>query len=92
MAILGLFIAFTGNTLPKTLTPLSRLRCDPSRMQAVQRIAGWTWMLAGIGYAFVWLVAPIEVAKPASTALVVAALLIVLTQMLRLRRSSSDEA
>lgn len=34
MAIGGAFLVSTGNAIPKTLTPLSVERCDPTRAQA----------------------------------------------------------
>ena len=85
MAITGLFVAFMGNALPKTLTPLSRLQCDPGRVQAFQRFAGWTWVLAGVGYAIAWLVLPLDLARPVSMSLLVSAIVVVLIQMIRLR-------
>ena len=32
---------FTGNAIPKTLTPLAALRCDPARVQAFNRFGDW---------------------------------------------------
>ena len=48
MAIVGVFLAVTGNAIPKTLTPLATLHCDPAKVQEVQRLAGWIWALAGL--------------------------------------------
>lgn len=87
MAFLGLFLAFLGNSMPKTLTPLSALRCDAAKVQAMQRLSGWTWVLAGLAYALAWLTLPLELAKPVSTALIVGAMAVVVTQLVRLLRS-----
>jgi hypothetical protein len=86
-ALLGLFVAFTGNSIPKKLTPLSAMRCDGARVQAFQRLAGWTWVLGGIAYALVWLAMPMAIAKPVSMAVLVGSMVLVLTQLLRLYRT-----
>ena len=51
MAIMGVFLAVIGNAIPKTITPLAALQCDPAKVQAVQRLAGWIWVLAGLAVA-----------------------------------------
>lgn len=92
MAILGAFFVVTGNAMPKTLTPLSALQCDPARVQAFQRFAGWTWVLTGLAFAIVWLVLPLELAKPVSLVLLVSAMLAVLGQIVRLRGTRRRQA
>jgi len=87
MVILGVFLASIGNAMPKTLTPLAALQCDPARVQAFQRFAGWTWVLTGLGFAAAWIALPIETARPASVALIVVCMLLIATQLLRLRRT-----
>jgi hypothetical protein len=85
MVVLGAFFAFTGNALPKMLTPLSAMQCDGSRRQAFQRFAGWTWTLTGLAFAIVWLVLPAGVAKPLSLVFLMSGMLIVAAQVIRLR-------
>lgn len=85
MAILGLLVAFGGNAIPKTLTPLAQLRCDPALVQAMQRRAGWTFVLSGLGYTVAWLVLPIAVAEPVSLCLLLGGTLLVAAQLARLR-------
>ena len=85
MVILGAFLVFTGNALPKTLTPLSALACDGSRTQAFQRFAGWTWVLTGLAFALAWLVLPVAAAKPVSVSVLVGGMLMVAAQLVRLR-------
>lgn len=63
MAITGAFLVSTGNAIPKTLTPLSVERCDPTRVQAFRRFAGWTWVLAGLVLGIGWLVLPVARAE-----------------------------
>ena len=87
MVLMGAFIAFTGNAMPKTLTPLSALQCDAAKVQAFQRFAGWTWVLTGVAYAIIWLVMPLGLAKPVSVVLLMTGMLAVAVQLLRLRRT-----
>ena len=91
-ALVGLFLAAIGNATPKMLTPLSAMACDGRRTQAFQRFSGWTWFMAGLTYAMVWLVLPIEVAKPLSMLVIVSAILLVATQLFRLWRMRRREA
>lgn len=66
MALIGILFVFFGNALPKQLTPLSVLSCSGARIQAFQRFSGWTWVLTGLAYAAIWLLAPMAMAKPLS--------------------------
>jgi hypothetical protein len=86
-ALVGVFLAAIGNATPKMLTPLSAMACDGARTQAFQRFSGWTWFMAGLTYAMVWLVLPIEIAKPLSVMVVLGAVLLVATQLFRLWRT-----
>ncbi len=92
MALVGAFLAAMGNALPKTLTPLSASACDGAKTQAVQRFHGWTWFMAGLTYAMVWLVMPLDVAKPLSVLVIVAAMVLVIRQLLRVWRVRRREA
>jgi hypothetical protein len=92
MAILGAFFVVTGNAMPKTLTPLSALQCDAARVQAFQRFAGWTWVLTGLAFAIVWLVLPVDLAKPVSLVLLTSGMLAIVWQVVRLRRTRQREA
>lgn len=87
MAIIGAFLMSTGNTLPKTLTPLSALRCDPAKAQAFQRFAGWTWVLTGLALAIAWLALPLHIADAATFVVLPAGILIIAMQCARLRWS-----
>jgi len=83
--LIGAFLAMLGNVMPKSLPPLSSMRCDGARQQAFQRLAGWTWVLCGLGSAIGWLALSIDAAEIATTVLVVAAMVMTIVQMLRLR-------
>lgn len=85
MVLSGAFLMFIGNAMPKMLTPLSALRCDAARVQAFQRIGGWTWVLTGLGIAFVWLALPVDLAKPVSVGLILCGMLVIVGQIVRLR-------
>jgi hypothetical protein len=91
MVILGAFFTFTGNALPKTLTPLAA-KCDGARVQAFQRFAGWTWVLTGLTFATAWLVLPVDLAQPVSLVLLLGGMLIIVTQLIRVRRTRQREA
>ena len=86
MIILGAYLAVTGNGLPRMLPPMSSMPCDGARVQAFQRLAGWTWVLCGLGFATAWLVLPIDAAGPVSMALCVAAMIVTIVQLLRFRK------
>jgi hypothetical protein len=92
MVILGVFFAFTGNGMPKTLTPLAAMRCDPARVQAFQRFAGWTWVLTGLAFAGVWLLLPLGLAKPVSVIVLMSGMLAIAAQLARLRTTRSRAA
>lgn len=86
MAILGGFLVFTGNAIPKKLTPLSA-QWDAARVQAFQRFAGWTWVLAGLALAIAWLVVPVGLAGTITMLLLPSAILIIAVQAVRLHRT-----
>ncbi len=85
MAIVGAFLAVTGNAIPKTLKPLAALHCDPAKVQAVQRLAGWIWALAGLAVAIAWLTLPINLAEAMSFLLLPSAILVTVGQAVWLR-------
>ena len=86
MIILGAYLAVIGNGIPRMLPPVSSLQRDGARVQAFQRLAGWTWVLCGLGFATAWLALPEDAAASVSTALVVSAMIVTIVQLLRLRR------
>lgn len=92
MAILGAFLVFTGNAIPKTLTPLAALQCDAARVQAFQRMAGWTWVLAGLALAVAWLALPLRLAETTSLVLLPGAMLIIGALLVRLWRARQRAA
>lgn len=73
----GVLLVIIGNSIPKQLDPLSRKDCEPTCKQRLQRFAGWTLVLAGLGYAVSWLLAPPEIARGVSLSLGAASVLLV---------------
>ena len=84
MIVLGAYLVVTGNAIPRMLPPTSSPD-DGARLQAFQRLAGWTWVLCGLGYTAAWLALPIGVAELVSMGFVVAAIIVTIVQLLRLR-------
>lgn len=84
MAITGAFLVSTGNAIPKTLTPSSVERCDPARVQAFRRLAGWTWVLAGLMLAVGWLTLPMVRAEQMSFILIPTAVAVIVALLIRL--------
>jgi uncharacterized membrane protein YeiB len=90
MIIIGLYLAATGNSLPRLLPPVSAMQGNAARAQAFQRLLGWTWVVFGLGFAIAWLVLPIDAAGPVSVALVAAAFIVTMVQLIRLRKPRQD--
>ena len=85
MIMIGAYLAMTGNAMPRMLPPTSSMACGGARVQAFQRLAGWTWVLCGLGFVMAGLVLPLDTAGPLSMALVVTAMTVTIVQLLRLR-------
>jgi uncharacterized membrane protein YeiB len=92
MIIIGLYLAATGNSLPRLLPPVSAMQGNAARAQAFQRLLGWTWVVFGLGFAIAWLVLPMDAVVPVSVTLVVAAIVVTMVQLLRLRRGAPAPA
>lgn len=75
-ALMGLAVVWYANAAPKSLTPLSRMRCDPVREQFARRVTGFALTAGGLGYAATWLFAPREAANAVSIAVLGGALLV----------------
>jgi hypothetical protein len=87
MVMTGLFLVFTGNAMPKMLTPLST-HCDGGKAQAFQRFFGWVWVLGGLGFTIAWLVLPLEIANGVGMTCMIAAMVITAAATVRLRRAA----
>lgn len=85
--LIGLFLAMLGNIMPKNVPPLSS-GIDGARQQAFHRLAGWTWVLCGLGSAIGWLTLPIDLAETAAAVLALAAMALTIGHFVRLARRS----
>jgi len=87
LALIGAFIMTTGNTIPKRLVPRACLDAGAAEVQGFLRLAGWTWVLAGLAFALACLFLPRDAATTATFVIMPAAILLVLIAWLRLRAS-----
>lgn len=69
--LIGLMLAFFGNTIPKSL-PRFR-EGESGRIQSLQRTSAWFFTVAGLGFAAIWAWAPLSEAAVWSVAVVGAA-------------------
>jgi drug/metabolite transporter (DMT)-like permease len=83
-ALMGIYLAAWGNYIPKMLKPMSKKQCSSARVISLHRIAGWALVLAGLGYAAVWLFAPIEHTSVISMSIVATCLVLVLALLVSL--------
>jgi hypothetical protein len=78
--LLGIVVVVYANEVPKALSPLIQMRCDPAEEQAIRRFTGWSLVLGGVAYAAAWMVAPLGTANLAAGILLGAALVIVVVR------------
>ena len=65
MILTGLMLAFYANAIPKSAKP-----APSARVLTLQRVSGWTMVLAGLAYAAVWAFIPMANAADVSSAAV----------------------
>ena len=82
-ALMGAMVIAYSNAVPKALTPLARLQCDPAVEQSRRRFAGWTLALGGAANMAAWLLVPIEHASGVATGCLGIALLVVIARCVR---------
>lgn len=73
---IGLALAAFANLMPKLPNHVRARVCSGRRAQSALRVAGWAMALAGIGYALLWVLVPLDVAGPLATAVVAAGTLV----------------
>jgi hypothetical protein len=86
MVIIGAYLAVLGNAMPKRLPPVTVMQEHSARIQAFQRMAAWTWVLGGLGFAAAWAFLPLAATGPVSTTIVVAAIAVTVVQLFRVRK------
>lgn len=74
--LFGLYFIVIGNYMPKTVD-----RCSTSRVQAMQRFSGWTFVIMGLGYALAWLVLPVGQAGTVANFVLAPAVLLVVGRL-----------
>lgn len=74
-AFIGLTLVVFANFIPKKLGKWRNFEAE-KRAQTVSRIAGWSFMLAGLAYIALWLAAPLAIADISSMIVVGAAVAI----------------
>ena len=79
--LIGLYFIVIGNYMPKTLGPPTGERCTTTGKQALQRFSGWVFVLMGLGYAFAWLVLPVDQAGTVGKFVVAPAVVLVAGRM-----------
>jgi hypothetical protein len=75
----GMLVAIYGNAIPKVIKTTS------PGARSVQRFAGWAFVLSGLAYAAIWLLAPLDMAPDASMIAVGSALVAVIAYGLWMR-------
>jgi hypothetical protein len=75
----GMLVAIYGNAIPKVITVTS------PGARSVQRFAGCAFVLAGLGYAAIWTLAPLGIAPVAAMIVVAGAMLAVFAYGLWMR-------
>jgi len=86
---MGLVLAVLGNAIPKRIEPLLAKHYAPGELQSVQRFAGWTFVIAGLGYAAVSLFMPIGTGNTVATTICAAAVVLVIGRWLLVSRRAS---
>jgi hypothetical protein len=79
VGINGLWMAWYGNRMPKTMVP------TPTSARQARRVASWALVLSGLVYAGLWAFAPIPVAIWGGSGAVVAGIAVTLGYCLSLR-------
>lgn len=86
---MGAILLVLGNAIPKVLAPMTEKRCTPAQTQALQRFAGWTFVLAGVGYAAAWAFLPLARAGDAAISIGVLAICAVALRVVWALRGSA---
>ncbi len=89
MVVLGGILVVYGNSFPKTLRPLSAMRCETTREQSLRRLSGWFYVLVGLTWIVAWLALSESLATTITVVTVIASVLVMaghVTWCLRQRR------
>nr|WP_295107441.1 ammonium transporter [uncultured Caulobacter sp.] len=83
LGVTGLWMAWYGNRLPKTLVPI------PAGAGQARRVASWSLVLSGLVYAGLWIFAPVPTAAVAGSAAVLAGVAVTFGYCLSLQKKSA---
>ena len=78
--IMGVFIAWLGNNLPKQSVHLLAIARSPQQAQRLRRTAGLLLFAGGLLFSLAWLAAPMAWALPLSLAALGGAILVTMAQ------------
>jgi hypothetical protein len=90
--IIGLMLAAYANFMPKSLGSLRGSAAAARWAQSALRVGGWSFAIAGLGYAVIWAVAPMAIADVVSMAIVVSAMIGTLGHAVRARVACRQNA
>lgn len=79
--LLGGITVWYANAVPKALSPLVQMRCDPAAEQSMRRFTGWSIAVGGMLFALAWAAAPMQIARMLSVSLLGTALLLVVVRL-----------
>lgn len=74
--MIGLMLATYANLMPKDIGKWPASPVAVKRAQSALRVGGWSLTLAGLAYAALWALAPMDFANIASMVIVVTAMLV----------------
>lgn len=78
---MGLVLVVMGNMLPKKLGPLGDKTVTLYNTPAIQRFAGRSFVLAGLGYAGAWIILPVDQANSVAMGICLTAVILVLLRL-----------
>jgi len=79
--LMGAVVVVYANAVPKTLSPLIQMRCNPVAEQAMRRFTGWSLVVGGAAYAVASLIAPLDKADLLAVTLLGAATLLAVARV-----------
>ena len=77
----GVFLMVLGNFIPKALPPVREMKDSADQTTALRRFTGASFFIAGLGYAFAWLVLEPVLAQRAGLAFCLVALALVFSRL-----------
>lgn len=79
--LMGAVVVVYANAVPKVLSPLTLMHCDPLTEQSLRRFAGWSLAFGGLAYATMWAIAPLKNASVLAAWFLGATVLLVIVRL-----------